>query len=508
MQKTQEIENSKNKQTRLNILHTVNIMLLFFNFILNFYGSPSLKTLYLIQAILIFTSIILYQFEQIFLEIIILFFIEGQGRILWQYEPWARIAFDIITAFAVFKIFIIKKRFFDRKTIPSPLILLISIHFLWYIIQIFNLNAVTIIGSVAATKLYVYPIFFFLAVSLSDINPDSKYFKQAITLFILLIFAEMALNYFQFTMKQNHLIGISSYYYKAMRDGIFTDKLFRPFATTALPGVIAVYLYLTVGFIYFFPSNLKTTIIKALIIGASLFTLIICQIRSAMVKYLLVIALIQFSLMFFRRFSLRSILPVFLALSLIILGGSNYSDKIFASDNEDEDVNYAIARISTLTEMKKVKNERLTPNQFGKVLINKLSQYPMGVGPGMTGAASSINQDELKGNPLIKKDLLWTSDNLIISLALDLGIGGIFFLLLIIVIPLYFIKSLLKMYRDKDTDHYRYLSICTCTIIVILIGNWGAVGLTYNPESFVYWFFSALGFKVIRIAKNAKTIST
>ena len=386
--------------------------------------------------------------------------------------------------------------------------LLITLHFFWYLIQIFNLNAVTVIGSIAATKLYIYPIFFFLAVSLSDFNPDSKHFKQMIYIFIFILLAEISLNYFQVTMKQNLLFGISSYYQKAMRDGIFTENLFRPFATTALPGVLAIYLYLTVGLIYFFPSTLKNTFIKGAIICASLFTLILCQIRSAMVKYLLIIALIHLSLMFFKRFSIRSIVPTFLALAFIIIIGSNYSNQLMAPDTEDENINYAVARISTLTEVKKVKNERLTPNQFGKVLILKLSQYPFGVGPGMTGAASSINQDELKGNPLIKKDLLWTSDNLIISIALDLGIGGIFFLLLIVIIPIYFIRSLLKMYKSKDEKNYRYLSICTCTILVIIIGNWGAVGLTYNPESFIFWFFSALGFKIIGNFKNAKTIST
>ncbi len=124
----------------------------------------------------------------------------------------------------------------------------------------------------------------------------------------------------------------------------------------------------------------------------------------------------------------------------------------------------------------------------------------------MTGAASSVNQSEIINNPFIKKEFLWTSDNLIISFALDLGIGGLFLLTLIIFIPIYFVKYLLKMYAHKDEFHYHLLLICTSSALVIILGNWGAVGLTYNPESFIFWMYAAFGFKIIGKYKDAKTL--
>lgn len=507
MEKLQESVQEIKTDNKLLALHGINVVLLFFNFALNFAGNPALKYLFLVQVLMIVLSIILYNFEQVFLEIIILMFIEGQGRILWHYASWSRIAFDVITLMAVLKIFIHKKRVFDRKILPWPIIALIVLHLSWYLLQLFNVNAVSIFGAIAASKIYIYPIFLFLAVSISDLFPSNKHFKHMLYAFSLLVFMEMALNYFHFTTKQNHLYSISTYYYKAMKDGIFVDNLFRPFATTALPGVLAVYLFLTVGFLYFFQKNIKTTLLKWIIISLSIFTIITCQIRSALVKYMLVIAFIQLGVLFYKRFSLRAIIPFFVIAILIFSGGDRFFTQM-PEENNDENLTYALNRATSIAEIGKVKDSRLNLKGFGKIIIDKITKYPLGVGPGMTGAASSINQEAIAKNPFIKKEFLWTSDNLIISFALDLGIGGIFFLSLILIIPLYFLKYLLKMYAIKDELHYNYLLICLSTTVVIIIGNWGAVGLTYNPESFIFWLFSAIGFKVIGQFKYAKAIPT
>jgi hypothetical protein len=505
MEKTQETE-QRNSQSNLLALHSVNIFLLIVNFALNFLGSPALKYVYLIHVIVIVLGLLIYDFDQIFFEIITLMFIEGQGRVLWHYQPWSRVAFDIITFLSIAKVFIQRKKIYDQKVVPWPVIVLIALHFLWYIIQFFNVNAVSIFGVLAASKIYIYPIILFLGITLSNLNPISKGFRQMLFGFYFIMILEVCLSYFHFTVKQQHLLSMSSYYYKAMKDGIFTDNLFRPFATTALPGVLAIYIFLTVGFLFFMKQNIKGTIFKWVIIVLSFLTIITCQVRSALVKFLLIIIFIQLGTMFYKRFSLRSILPFFVALIILVVGSQNFLSNGISS--EDESLNYAIGRASSLTEVSKVKNDRLNLTNFGKIIIDKISKYPLGVGPGMTGAASSVNQSEIVKNPFIKKEFLWTSDNLIISFALDLGIGGLFLLTLILFIPIYFVKYLLKMYAHKDEFHYHMLLICTSSAIVIIFGNWGAVGLTYNPESFIFWMYAALGFKIIGKYKDAKTLLT
>jgi hypothetical protein len=509
MEKIQDFENSKKNSKKssnfLLFIHSINILLLILNFIINILGNPILKYVYFAQVIFIVLTVIIFDFEEVLFEIMILFFIEGQGRILWDYQSWARVIFDLITFLSIAKIFIFKKKIYEKNNLPWPVILLITLHFSWYIIQLFNIYSASIFGAVAASKIYIFPILFFLAIMLSNTNANSKEFKQVLNLFIFILILEIILNYYQIILKQSHLLGISRYYYKAMSNGIFTDILFRPFATTPHPGGLSIFLFLTVGFLYLKKFSFKASIFKLVLMLGSCFSIITCQVRSAMVKYLMIVGLIQLGKMLYERFILATILPVFIILIGLIVGGN-----IFFSNTEssgDQNLDYAKTRISSLGDVNKIKSDRLNPGNFGRIASNRIMEYPLGLGPGMTGAAASLNKEELAFNPLINKNLLWTFDNLFISLIIDLGIGSIFYILLIFSIPIYFLRYLLVFYSKKSEDNYRILLICASTLVVILIGNWGAIGLTYNPESFIFWFFSALGFKTIGNYKNAKDIT-
>jgi hypothetical protein len=57
-------------------------------------------------------------------------------------------------------------------------------------------------------------------------------------------------------------------------------------------------------------------------------------------------------------------------------------------------------------------------------------------------------------------------------------------------------------YAKKNYEPYKILLVCFSITLIILGGNWGAVGLTYNPESFIFWFFTSLGFITISNYKN------
>ena len=136
-------------------------------------------------------------------------------------------------------------------------------------------------------------------------------------------------------------------------------------------------------------------------------------------------------------------------------------------------------------------------NEFIKIITQKLNDNPFGIGPGLTGPVASVSEDELAGNRFIKKNMTWAFDNLIVSLVIDFGIGAIFYILLLIYIPVYFVRFLFIYYQNKLYESYKILLICFCCITVIIFGNWGAVAITYNPESFIFWFFSAMGFSTI-----------
>ena len=450
----------------------------------------------MIHVIFIIITSFIYRLDQVLPEIITLFFIEGQGRILWEYQSWARIIFDFSILISVSRVFLLRRKFFDLKIVPLPIMILIVCHVLWYSIQLFNIYAASVFGVISALKIYIFPILMFLGFSMSNINVNSKHFTRLLIFFTSILTAELFLNYYQFLEKQNLLYQISSYYFTAMKNGIFTGLLFRPFATTQLPGALSAFLFLTVGFLFFRPLSFKKSLLRTVIIAFSIFNLIICQVRSALIKYLLIIGLIYLGGIIFHRLKFKKVFPLLL---LLIIGLGVLQDldsklNSFFSSTNDETLSYSVDRVTALAQTGKMKSSRIDSETFITKVFDQISEYPLGVGPGMTGPAASINQESLLTDPLLNTKTLWTHDNLFISLFIDLGIGAIFYILLIFSIPIYFVKALIKFYKRKDEHHFQIVLICTCSQVVILLGNWGALGLTYNPESFIYWFFAALGF--------------
>lgn len=502
IQESKIITNDKLKSSLLNFFLIINLLALFVTFGLNFLGSPVLKYHYIIHILITIAAIVLFDFSQILPIILTLYFIEGQGRIIWEYASWSRIIFDALVFLSIIKIFIVKRKIINLQSVPAPYVLLISLHFLWYAVEFSNLYSVSYFAVMAATKLYIYPILFFLGLAQTNFDVYEKNFQKTLNFFILLLLMELALSFFQFSVKETHILKISPYYYKAMTDGVFAGKLYRPFGTTQLPGAISSFLFLTVGFLFLKAESKLGYFFRIILIAASGFTIILCQVRSAFVKFLLVIIIIYLGELIFYRFRAKSFIGLIL-IFIILLFGNQYVTSNQASTG-DESVDYIRDRIGSLAEVNKIKGSRLTTDQFMKIVSLKLSENPLGLGPGLTGPSGSMSKDELVGNRFINAGMTWTSDNILIALVIDFGFGAIFYILVILYIPAYFIRFLVIYFQKKNYKSYKILLVCFSSILAIIIGNWGAIGITYNPESFAFWFFTAIGFSTI--AKDKRNL--
>ena len=480
--------------------HSINLVLILTNFALNFIGRPELKYIYLIHALWVFLSVIVFPLEKILPEIITLFFLEGQGRVLWEYQAWARIIFDVIVFLAVTKVFIGNKKVYSKDIIPKAFMAIITCHFLWYLVQIFNINAGSIAGSIAGAKIYIFPILMFLGLTQTSLDINRKEFHYTIVFFTIILTLELLLNIFQMQEKQILLLKISHYYIKPMRNGVFTGMLFRPFATTHLPGALCVFIFLTPALLYLKPVNIWKIVFRHMIIILSIINLIICQVRSALIKYIMILILIHVGTLVYHRLSTRKLFPYIIVLILVSINLDGFLSKLPMLN--DKNLEYAVARTASLGDTNKLQSSRISTDTLGAVLVEQLAMYPLGVGPAMTGAASSVNEEYIKNDPVLNQKALWTHDNLIVSLFMELGYGAMFYIILIGLIPVYFTQKLIMYYRNKEEEKFRVILVCTSTLIVILIGNWGANALTYNPESFIFWLFSALGFYTL--ANNKK----
>ena len=109
----------------------INYLLIGLVFLLNFLGSPYLKSLTLIYTAFAFVAVFLLDLKTSIIIIISLCFLEGQARVVWNYHPFFRIAFDAVIAVTVLKNFSLKKDLKIGSVLPKPMLLFIVLHVLW-----------------------------------------------------------------------------------------------------------------------------------------------------------------------------------------------------------------------------------------------------------------------------------------------------------------------------------------------------------------------------------------
>jgi hypothetical protein len=460
------------------------------HFILNFIGSPALKIFYVFEIVYIFSVLAIFPFRYSFPFLLYLLFIDGQGRILWEYNPLFRNIFDLACMLAILKSVSLKNLKYPIHKIPHAVSIALLLHLAWYVVQLFNFNSVGMVGVLAATKIYIFPFLLFIFFLNNPLEAEDPAVKKGLYYFLVLIILECVLVYTQMSLREDHLYKISSYYHMPIKD-IFYGAAFRAFATTHLPGGLSVYLALSVG-LFFIPKT-KDKLFKFLFLLAlmgSIFSLFLLQVRANFIKYLLVVATFYILKLIlfpdrkstFIKFSLASVLLSFFAIFIYLKGEETFKDL---------DLRYSITRISYLFENREVSRYRGSFNEIFDVSLKKLKEAPLGLGPGRTGAANSVAYDFIKNDPLYDHNYTWSYDNLFVSLIIDLGLGMVFYSYIIIAIPLTLLFAVFqKRHRQRQNDR---LLISATASIFMLIGSWGALSIPYNPESFFFWFFCALG---------------
>jgi len=198
-----------------------------------------------------------------------------------------------------------------------------------------------------------------------------------------------------------------------------------------------------------------------------------------------------------------NVLLILIVVSFLNLGG--IGEKLTSG----LDLQNAIDRYSIFTEDFKLGDHRATWDVGINQIILKISNAPLGLGPSRTGAASGIAKSEISEDPIFGSKESFGWDNLFIALAIDFGIGMIFYCFVVIGLPIFLSYKAIIMFIKNSEKQYNELpvvTICAISGIIIIIGNWAAIGLPYNPESFMYWFWMALGFNCCHSANSSDKV--
>lgn len=486
------------------------VILSLVNIFLNILGLPYVRQVYVFQVVVLFCVLFFSHRERAFWALVIFSFFEGQGRVLMGYNLFFRLIFDVVVAVFILRAIISNKKLINREVVPNYLTIGILLHFIWFIVQLFNPNAAGFIPSLVTSKIYIFPFllfFFFLNFPIDIVNQKGQRYLFLINVFLLLM-AVIVLVQLQYD--EEFLYGISTNYRDLFSDySKFVGNTYRPWGTSFAPGAMGTIFYQTCPFIILleprklFPNNKFNVLLGSVIKWSTLILVFIAsfsgQVRSATLKLALIVVICLFNKFLASKLKAKKIVVGVFVLLLGTMLFPLVSDRVEFNPTNFEK---AIDRYEGLADTGFLAN-RATFSVFMKIYEERVS-FPFGFGLGMT--SNYLPDFEAKRRTMVgtPKSWFWSHDNLFLFLFLELGIGAFFYLFILFAVNLSLASRWLTLFRWQDLSAFSVVNVSAILVFVLTIFNWGALGIPFNPESFYYWFWSGIGFVTFKRARDMK----
>lgn len=501
--------------TRNNIRLPYHIFLVgfFCHVLLNFSGTALVSFSYIFCVLLSSFCILFYDWKDSFKVMCLMSLIEGQGRVLFGYNPFFRIFFDLLVTIAIFKSFITNKKFFNFSKMPKFTSILLLLHFLWFSVELFNPDGASFFASFATSKFYILPFLLLFTHLNNPIDLNGSDFRSFLKTLLISLFFLSLLCVYQKSLGSDYMNSLSGNYANLFKKyEIFQGSLFRPWGTSFVPGGFSIFYYLTSGFImlfYLYRPSSKLGFAKlspfflTLYSFLSYFVLFISQVRSAFLKSFLQMALFVASTFLRSGQLFKRLILVFVFVAISLLSITTIL-KFLPFIDEHLELEQSVTRFSQLSDSGSVSKSRLNTSKVLSIIFEGV-EYPLGFGPGMTTSFLPEFQVAREKRKLdIDLSRFWSGDNIIVFFFLELGIGAIFILGCYLSFPFYLFSMALESLKSRSIKDYRVISLALSQTLVIIFGNWGAASIVYNPESFFFMFWVALGFNVFYKEASSK----
>jgi len=481
------------------IFRIILSLLYVIHFFLNYISSPLTNFSILLITIVTLFSIIFSKNDFSLISLILFSFVEGQGRVLWSYNPFFRIVFDLYCFVFILKLFGQNKKYIIKENIPVVCYIFFLLHILWFLLNLFNPYGAGPIYAFAAIKYYIFPpLLFFSFLNLKELK-EVAYLQRIGFYIVCLSVATIILCSHQMSVGEESVYKISNNYqnlfdkYKG-----FTEAFFRPWGTSHVAGGMAIYLFLTVGFIFLFYSmkgKAKNLFWFLIVILGSWFTLFICQVRSAMIKHLLIFITVSYAYVLTAKFRARYLALGVIGAILMVIISFKFIDQ-FDTITKELNLDFAIKRYEVLLDRD---NEKSSGGRGGvDHIYNRIvndTNWPFGFGPGMLTSFLPRYEERRKELTEIDPVRFWAGDNLYLFLFLEMGIGALLYIGLIYSAPMVIIYKLYVNSKSLSKVQRRLAIMSVFIMMIIITGNWVAIGICFNPESFYYWLWAAIGVK-------------
>ncbi len=482
------------------------------NIVCNYLGLPLVMYMYLVQMLAIGGLCFVERVDRIIWPFIIFSFFEGQGRVLWGYNPIFRLVFDIFLSLIALRGIIITKQFFAKGIVPNSIRLFFTLHMIWFCLELFNPNGAGFFASLATAKYYVFPFLLFFLFLNFPIDLDSKWVQKNLMIYFITIISLAGLTIVQNINGDTFMDGISMNYkilFPAYEN--FRGLTFRPWGTTFVPGGMGVYYFLSCGLILLIrPKILSkklplqalsrlTLLLGGLII---LFSSFIGQVRSATMKMVAVFLIFNFLKFLGSKYKAKYTASVFV---LFFIGFALSTTSLSSILPFDIDIDMALSRWEGLA------NSDITSHRAGmnEIIHNleKRAELPFGYGVGMTQSFLPAFGERRAQYVDIPLWYFWSMDNLVAFLILELGIGALFYIFLILSVNTSLLGMTISLLRKGEYKRFKIVGLSFTMVFIITIFAWGSVSIPFNPVSFFFWFWAALGIShFITGKKEAQTV--
>jgi O-antigen ligase len=417
--------------------------------------------------------------------------LEGFFKVISNYHPFVHVGSDIVVIALCFKVLL--QIFFkgaDFSKTP-PLTKVFVVHFCWIAIILFNPYSLSIVASIAGSKIYVTMfLLYFFGYYLTDSESDVRFYMWP---FIIVAVLHTITGVIQGFTGPEGLIAMHPRY--AVQLAKYQGLAFRPFGLTNQPGAPSVYIYLVYPFLLYFAFTMRSLVAKILIIGFlpfSTFLFFLCQVRSALLKMIVSSSLFLIgSISIYTKSSSRAAQGLIFSLASILLVIYFALPQFMSASVESRDENEAaIERSMSLFEYDKVSHAR---RGAWKRFLMYAQEVPLGAGFSRVGAAAGAFKELHKVDKTFGYKHFF-ADNLWLTALIEIGLPGMF-LLGFLVLSILWIGF--KNYRDCKIESLKMLHlVILSTLIALIIGLYGAEGLIYNPEACFFWFFSGVLMKL------------
>ncbi len=442
------------------------------------------------------TSVLKIQPQRLIRFYFLYLMFEGAFKILTNYNPLIHVGSDV---FLIVIFLRLVPRFSLEAIAPlapdvreriDRVATFLLLFWLWVGVQFFNPWGLGFLPSVAGLKVHVVPMLMLFIVGYLLTDEELKTIPPLI----------MSMGLFQASVALldwwlgPQVLPMFHPRYQAALLQLLQGFPYRPFGTTNLPGAPGLWMFHTLTaslILYHMASSRDGSIARpklwtrlfVVFLPLALGTLLVCQVRASIVRFL--------AMTFAGTFVLgRKYVPVaIMAIAAVPLAMSfapkkRYEELVTTRDTgQAMRLQQALARLNTLGESKSW-NRAGGGTWAMNELIERASFTMAGNGLSRFGAAAAPWKALMDRDRLFKAR--WSfSDNVFLALFTELGIGGLTAYLLLV--------SAVVWHLVCTGSKIALISAGACFVIVL--SGLGSEGILFQPDASFFWLYAAFGLR-------------